>query len=158
MSSRVVTTVVIMVTFCSCVTAPKEGYTALPNTREFDAGYDRVWGAVVSIMSEKGAIKNVDKASGLITTEPFSIGSGFLTQNALQQYAYQPPNLLGTWGAAQGSLNVLVSRKGDKTVVRATARFAGFENNVSHAWMQWPTKGVLENQFLKDVAATLGSE
>ena len=107
-------------------------------------------------MSAKGTIKNIDKASGLITTEPFQVGSGLgITLNALQQYAYQPPNVLGTWGAGRGELSVLVTRAGEGTKVRVTARFSGFENNVSQAWMEWPSKGILENQLLDEIGAAL---
>ncbi len=156
MKTKSVITAVFAALLTSCATVPEAGYTTLPNSRDFNASYDRVWGAVVSLVSERSGVKNIDKASGLITTEPFAIGSGFLAQNALQQYAYQPPNLLGTWGAGRGELSILVMRKGEKTSVRVTGRFEGFENNVSHSWMAWPTKGVLENAILKRLGEMLG--
>lgn len=140
----------------SCVTVPEGGYTALPNNRNFHASYDRVWGAVVSLLSEKASIKNIDKASGLITTEEFSIGSGIFSEIELKKVAHPPPSLLATYSAARASVSVFVTRHGESTNVHVTARFAGFENNLSHSWLEWPTNGVLENRILDQIGERIG--
>lgn len=139
----------------SCVTVPDSGYSALSNNRDLKVSYDRVWTAIVSTVSERASIKNIDKASGLLTTEDFSLGSGFTTQLTLQKYAHQPPNFLGTWGASRGSLTFFVTRKGEITNVRVTARFHGFEENVTKTWMEWPTNGVLENEMLDRIGKAI---
>jgi hypothetical protein len=146
----------IAVCLTSCVSVPEGGYQSLPSNRDYHASFDRVWGAVVSIASEKGSIKNIDKASGLLTTEPFAVGGGFTTEIALKKYASQPASFLATWSEGQGSLTFFVSRHGDVTNVRITGRFAGFENNVTHSWHAWPTKGILENSVLDQISQMVG--
>jgi hypothetical protein len=54
-------------------------------------------------------------------------------------------------------LSFLATSKGSWTTVRITARFTGFENNITHSWMEWPTKGVLENFLLDRIANDLGA-
>jgi hypothetical protein len=51
----------------------------------------------------------------------------------------------------------LATSKGSSTTVRITARFTGFESNVTHSWMEWPTRGVLENFLLDRIANDLGA-
>jgi hypothetical protein len=147
----------IAVCLTGCATAPPGGYTALPNNRDYRASFDRVWGAIVSLASEKGGVKNIDKASGLLTTEEFNVGSGILTPNSLKQFAYEPPSFLGTWSEGRGSVTFFVTRHGELTNVRVTGRFAGFENNATHSWMEWPTKGTLENSILDRIGQMVGS-
>lgn len=150
--------VIVAVAVCltSCATVPQGGYTALSNDRDYHAGFDRVWAAVVSLAAEKGGVKNIDKASGLLTTEEFTIGSGILTPNAMKPFAYEPPSFLGTWSEGRGAVTFLVTRRGALTNVRVTARFAGFENNATHSWMAWPTKGTLESSILDQIGQRAG--
>ena len=150
------TIIALAICLTSCATAPPGGYTSLPNNRDYHASYDRVWGAVVSMASERGGVKNIDKASGLLSTEEFAIGGGFMTQNALKQYAYEPPSFLGVWSEGRGSITFFVTRHGDVTNVRVTGRFAGFERNAAHAWMEWPTTGVMENRILDRIEQEVG--
>jgi hypothetical protein len=71
-------------------------------------------------------------------------------------YAHRPPNILGTWDAGRAVLSIFVNSRGSSTTVRITAHFAGFEANVTHSWMEWPTKGVLENVLLDRIAKDIG--
>jgi hypothetical protein len=74
----------------------------------------------------------------------------------LKEYAHRPPNILGGWDAGRAVLSIFANSKGSSTTVRITARFAGFENNVTHSWMEWPTRGVLENVLLDRIATDIG--
>jgi hypothetical protein len=67
-----------------------------------------------------------------------------------------PPNLVGTWNGGRAPISVYAAAVGKGTMVRVTAKFAGFEDNVSHEWMEWPTKGVLENEILNRIETDLG--
>ena len=84
--------------------------------------------------------------------EPLNVGVGTMPVIALEKYAYQPTNFLGTWGAGRALLSIFVSFQGETTTVRITAHFAGFENNVSNSWIEWPTRGVMENLLLDRIA------
>ena len=142
--------------FTGCVTGPEGSYTSLPTSRTFHAGFDRVWGILVSEISSFAVIKTIDKTSGLITTGPLKVGAGLISEVVLKEYAHRPPNIVGTWDAGRAVLSVFVTSQGSSTTVRIMAHFLGFENNVTHAWMEWPTKGVLENALLYRIAKDLG--
>jgi hypothetical protein len=138
--------------FTACVTVQKGGYTSLPTSRTFHAGFDRVWGVLVSEISSFAVIKTIDKTRGLITTEPLMVGAGLMSEIVLKEYAHRPPNILGTWDAGRAILSIFANSQGPSTTVRITAYFVGFEGNVTHSWMQWPTRGVLENVLLDRIA------
>jgi hypothetical protein len=91
--------------------------------------------------------------SGLITTEPLKMGSGLMSEILLKLYAYRPSNILGTWDDGGTVLSFLATSKGSST----TARFTGFESNITHSWMEWPTRGVLENFLFDRIANDLGA-
>ena len=142
--------------FTGCVTVPEGSYTPLPTSRTFHAGFDRVWGVLVSEISSFAVIKTIDKTSGLITTGPLKVGAGLISEVVLKEYAHRPPNIVGTWDAGRAVLSIFANSQGSSTTVRITAHFSGFENNVTHSWMEWPTKGVLENALLDRIAKDLG--
>ena len=144
--------------FTSCVTVRERGDTSLPTWRTFHARFDRVWGVLVSEISSFAVIKTIDKTNGLITTEPLKMGSGLMSEILLKLYAHRPSKFLGTWDDGRTVLSFLATSKGSWTTVRITARFTGFENNITHSWLEWPTKGVLENFLLDRIANDLGDE
>jgi hypothetical protein len=149
--------VVMLFLFTSCVTVQERGDTSLPTWRTFHARFDRVWGVLVSEISSFAVIEAMDKKNGLITTEPLKLSSGLMSEILLKLYAHRPANILGTWEEGRAVLSFLATAKGSSTTVRITARFTGFENNVTHSWMEWPTKGVLENFLLDRIANDLGA-
>jgi hypothetical protein len=152
---KILVSAVTLFLFTGCVIVPKGGYKSLPTSRTFHAGFDRVWGILVSEISTFAAIKTIDKASGLITTES-NVGTGLMSEMVLKVYAHRPPNILGTWDAGRVLLSFFANSQGSSTTVRITAHFAGFESNVIHSWMEWPTRGVLENFLLDRIANDLG--
>jgi hypothetical protein len=148
---------VMLFLFTSCVTVRERGDTSLPTWRTFHARFDRVWGVLVSEISSFAVIKTIDKTNGLITTEPLKMGSGLMSEILLKLYAHRPSKFLGTWDDGRTVLSFLATSKGSSTTVRITARFTGFESNVTHSWMEWPTRGVLENFLLDHIANDLGA-
>jgi len=138
--------------FAGCVTVPEGAHTSLPTSRTFHAGFDRVWGVLVSEISSFAVIETIDKTSGLITTGPLKVGTGLMSEMVLKEYAHRPTNILGTWDAGRAVLTILAKSQGSSTTVRITAHFTGFENNVAHSWIEWPTKGALENVLLDRIA------
>jgi hypothetical protein len=54
---------VTLLLFTGCVIIPKGGYKSLPTSRTFHAGFDKVWGVLVSEISAFAVIKTIDKAS-----------------------------------------------------------------------------------------------
>jgi hypothetical protein len=148
---------VMLLLFTGCVTVRERGDTSLPAWRTFHARFDKVWGVLVSEISSFAVIETVDKTNGLITTGPLKMSSGLMSEILLKLYAHRPSNILGTWDDARGVLSFLVTAKGSSTTVHITARFTGFENNVTHSWMEWPTRGVLENFLLDRIANDLGA-
>jgi hypothetical protein len=88
----------------------------------------------------------------MITTGPLKVGTGLMSEMVLKEYAHRPTNLLGTWDAGRAVLSILAKSQDSSTTVRITAHFMGFENNVTHSWIEWPTKGVLENVLLDRIA------
>ena len=147
---------VVLFRFVGCVTGPEAGQTSLPTSRTFHAGFDRVWGALVSEISTIAEIKTTDKTNGSLTTGPIRVGTGLMSEIILKEYAHRPRNILGTWDAGRGVLSVSANSRGSSTTVRITAHFEGFENNVTHSWMEWPTKGVLENVLFDRIAKDIG--
>jgi hypothetical protein len=153
---KILFSAVMLFLFTGCITVPERGYTSLPTSRTFHAGFDKVWGVLVSEISSFAVIKTIDKTNGLITTGPVKAGSGLMSEMVLKEYAHRPPNVLGTWDAGRAVLSIFANSRGSSTTVRITAHFTGFENNVAHSWMEWPTKGVLENVLLDRIAKDLG--
>ena len=141
--NKIFVSAVTLFFFTGCVVVPKEGYKSLPTSRTFHAGFDRVWSVLVSEISTFAAIKAIDKASGLITTES-NASTGLMSEMVLKVYAHRPPNILGTWDAGRVLLTFFVNSQGSSTTVRITAHFAGFETNVVHSWMEWPTSSYLQ--------------
>lgn len=141
--------------FTGCVLVPKGGNKSLPTSRTFHADFDRVWSVLVSEISTYAAIKTIDKASGMITTESY-VGTGLMSEMVLKVYAHRPPNILGRWDAGRVLLSFFANSQGSSTTVRITAHFAGFETNAIHSWMEWPSRGVLENFLLDRIAQDLG--
>ena len=148
---------VMLFLFTSCVTVRERGDTSLATWRTFHRRFDRVWGVLVSEISSFAVIKTIDKTNGLITTEPLKMGSGLMSEILLKLYAHRPSKFLGTWDDGRTVLSFLATSKGAWTTVRITARFTGFENNLTHSWMEWPTRGVLENFLLDRIANDLGA-
>ena len=142
--------------FTSCVTVRERGDTSLPTWRTFHARFDRVWGVLVSEISSFAVIETIDKTNGLITTGPLKLSSGLMSEILLKLYAHRPSNILGTWDEGRAVLSFLATAKGSSTTVRITARFTGFENNVTHSWIEWSSKGVLENFLLDRIAKDIG--
>jgi hypothetical protein len=145
---KILLSAVMLFFYTGCVTVPESGYTSLPTSRTFHAGFERVWGVLVSDISAFAVIKTIDKTSGSITTEPLNVGRGLMSEIVLKKYAHRPPNILGTWDAGRALLSIFAYSHGSSTTVRITAHFTGFEANVTHSWMEWPTRGVLENMLL----------
>ena len=143
---------VVLFLFAGCVTVPEGAHTFLPTSRTFHAGFDRVWGVLVSEILSFAVIETIDKTSGLITTGPLKVGTGLMSEMVLKEYAHRPTNILGTWDAGRAVLSILAKSQGSSTAVQITAHFTGFENNVTHSWIEWPTKGVLENVLLDRIA------
>src|ERR1700722_14027920 len=90
------------VVLVGCVTP--QPVTPVQTTRTFPASYDKVWGTIVSELSADYPIQNVEKASGLITTQQLSLASGWGAETTLERYAYSPGIILGTYNNAQCSL------------------------------------------------------
>ena len=141
----------------NCVTVPERSDTSLPTWRTFHARFDKVWGVLVSEISSFAVIETIDKTNGLITTGPLKLSSGLMSETLLKLYAHRPSNIVGRWDDGRTILSFLATSKGSSTTVRITARFTGFENNVTHSWMEWPTRGVLENFLLDQIANDLGA-
>jgi len=153
---KIVFSAIMLFLFAGCVPSPNGGSTVLPTSRTFHAGFDRVWGALVSEISTIAEIKTTDKTNGSLTTGPIRVGTGLMSEIILKEYAHRPRNILGTWDAGRGVLSVSANSRGSSTTVRITAHFEGFENNVTHSWMEWPTKGVLENVLFDRIAKDIG--
>ena len=154
---KILLSAVTLFLFTGCTTVPERGYKPLPTSRTFHAGFDRVWGVLVSEISAFAVIKTIDKMSGLITTGPLNVSNGLMSEMVLKMYAHRPSNILGTWDDGRTVLSFLATSKGSSTTVRITARFTGFESNITHSWMEWPTRGVLENFLLDRIANDLGA-
>jgi hypothetical protein len=147
---------VILFAFAGCVTVQKSAHSSLPTSRTFHAKFDRVWGILVSEVSSFAVIKTMDKARGLIITGPLKMGAGLTSEMVLKEYAHRPANIVGTWDAGRAVLSFFANSKDSSTTVRITAHITGFETNVTHSWMEWPSKGVLENVLLDRIAKDLG--
>jgi hypothetical protein len=143
--------------FTGCVTVPAGRYSSLPTSRTFHTGFDRVWGVLVSEISAFAEIETIDKADGLIKTGPLKVSSGLMSEIVLKEYAHRPQNILGSWDAGRAVLSIFAKSQNSSTMVQITAHFMGFESNVARSWVEWPTKGVLENFLLDRIAKDLGA-
>ena len=141
-----------------CATGPQDRATPLATSRSYAAPFDKVWGALVAEVSADCPVQNVDKASGLITSQQMSFGGSYGGWRTLEIYAYQPKAFLATWtGGTRGSLTFYVSSADPtNTTIRVTARFEAFEDNVSKSWHTWESNGVLENKYLGKVSRAIG--
>jgi hypothetical protein len=154
---KILFSAVVLFLFAGCTTVPKVGYTSLPTSRTFHAEFERVWSVLVSEISSFAVIKTIDKTNGLITTGPLKVGTGLMSEIVLKEYAHRPRNILGTWDRGRAILSISAKPRGSSTTVQITAHFTGFENNVTHSWIDWPTKGVLENVLLDRIAKDIGA-
>jgi hypothetical protein len=146
----------MLLLLAGCTTVPEN--SSLPTSRRFHAKIDRVWTALVSEISAFAVIEQIDKSTATIVTGPLRTGSGLMSEVLLKEYAHRPSNIVGTWDSGRVVLSILARSEGSSTVVRITARFTGYENNVIHAWVNWPTKGVLENFLFDKIAKDLEAQ
>jgi len=129
---------VVLFLFAGCVTVPEGAHTFLPTSRTFHAGFDRVWGVLVSEILSFAVIETIDKTSGLITTGPLKVGTGLMSEMVLKEYAHRPTNILGTWDAGRAVLSILAKSQGSSTTVQITAHFrARHEISVSNISCIW---------------------
>jgi hypothetical protein len=121
--------------FNGCVTVPEGSHASLSTSRAFDAGFDRVWGVLVSEISSFAVIEAIDKTSGLITTGPLKVGSGLMSEMVLKEYAHRPTYILGTWDAGRVVLSILAKSQGSSSPDRF--RLASIETDFVpvHFWI-----------------------
>src|SRR6516225_11460829 len=103
--------------FNGCVTVREGSHASLSTSRAFHAGFDRVWGVLVSEISSFAVIETIDKTSGLITTGPLKVGTGLMSEMVLKEYALRPTYILGTWDAGRVILSILAKSQGSSTTV-----------------------------------------
>jgi hypothetical protein len=147
----------LTIALASCVGPAPDGYPALPDNRDFAAPYDRVWAAVFALASHNGPLQSAHKAQGEIVTQPFRLAQGDLTENVLRRYAYAPPTALATWSEARGVVTFDLTPHNEVTNVRVRAKISGFENNIAQSWIDWPTRGTLEQLALTRIAQALAA-
>ncbi|HEY1771287.1 MAG TPA: hypothetical protein VGG02_13630 [Chthoniobacterales bacterium] len=140
-----------------CVGPAPDGYPALPDNRDYTASYDRVWAAVFAVASRNGPLQSAHKAQGEIVTQPFKLAHGELTENVLKRYAYPPPTALATWSDGRAVVTFDLMPHDGVTNVRARAKISGFENNIAQSWIDWPTRGTLEQLALTRIAQALAA-
>jgi hypothetical protein len=140
-----------------CVGPAPDGYTALPDNQDFAAPHDRVWAAVLALASHNGPLQSAHNAQGEIVTQPFRLAHGDLAENVLQRYAYAPPTALATWSEARAVVTFDLTPHNGVTNVRVTAKISGFENNIARSWIDWPTRGTLEQLALTRIAQALAA-
>jgi hypothetical protein len=153
---RTVVLLIAALALGGCVTETHLPAAAEQTSRTYNTSFDKVWGVIVGNISVDCPIQNIDKASGLLVTQPMSLATGIMSGTELQKVAWEPPGAFSTWDGARCVLTFFVtSPDATNTTVRITARFAGFENNVTGSWHDWPSKGVLEDQYLNKISSSL---
>lgn len=137
--TRPLVAIALASTLAGCATAPAS-YT-VNNSRTYDQSYDVVWEKIVSFFASRNIpIKNIAKDSGVIYAESTSFNDTFAD--------------CGTGGlmapfARRASLNVFVSRSGEKRTVSVNTEFQEsrrFDSSV--ATVTCNSKGVIEQAVL----------
>ncbi|MGO9246876.1 MAG: hypothetical protein ACLPT4_12790 [Verrucomicrobiia bacterium] len=143
-------TLTILLAAMGCATAPVA--PPLDTTRVYNAPYEKVWASVVSEVSAEYPIKNIDKTSGLIASDPVSLSGA----RALTNAGYAPQVLLAIWGDSRARVTAFVSKLDDeRTKVRLTLHLEGFEFNATKSWYVWQSNGTLENALLDRIQSNL---
>ena len=103
----------------ACASIPPQTYPA-PEPTMIAASFDRTWSAVIDHFAEKSVpIKTIEKASGLIVTEPMAVSQGYGRTIADCGQAMEGV----PWDVARASYNVRVVGDSARTTIRVTAMF-----------------------------------
>lgn len=128
----------------ACASIPARTYPA-PEPVTVAASFDRTWSAVVDHFAEKSVpIKTIEKASGLIVTEPMVVSQGYGRTIADCGQAFEGV----PWDVSRASYNVRVVGDSAQTTIRVTAMFVP---ESEHATCN--SRGVYERELMSFVKA-----
>lgn len=126
---KILIAMILGVLFTSCVTYTPPIKKDIVKTKDFTQSYDEVWAKITNWFTTKGLpIKNVDKNSGLITSEykldnmPSYTKYGSPTATSL----YMDCGVGGYLSAEGGTINVLVIKKDNFVNVTINAFFSSY--------------------------------
>ena len=128
----------------ACASVPAKTY-ASPEPVTIAAPFDRTWSAVIDHFAEQSVpIKTIEKASGLIVTEPMAVSPAYgrTIADCGQAFAGTP------WDVSRASYNVRVTGDSIRTTIRVTAMFVP-----ESQYATCNSRGVYERELMQFVKA-----
>ena len=146
----VVASIALVLTVAACIPTPIPPPAPRTGT-SVSSSFDRAWNGVIDVFTARNIpIRNIEKASGLVVTEPLLVNDRSATQWADCGNSMGIP-LLPT----NATYNVLVRGDSARANVRVTVRWmrAGAARGFSTAQVveECSTRGVWENSFESEV-------
>jgi len=132
-----------MLTSCATVgTKP-----VITDTFTINAPFDKVRAATVKFISEKNIpIKVIEKASGLLNTEFFTLasGSGISVANELNKFAVVQSNFMRVFTNLRGKLSFYVSSTDANTTQIKITSYMEVYDSMSYTWEECYSNGTVE--------------
>lgn len=144
----------LLIGISGCSTVPSQPLTkeSYETSAVIDRNKDKVWADVVSYFAENDyPLKIVQKDSGLLVTEQFSLPVGF-GNRFMDKYAVKPNGFLYVWDGLKASVTVTMTQVSDnQTKVKVKSSYQAYETNVLGKWMPAESNGALEAEILNTI-------
>ena len=147
----------LMLMACSGCATQQIASQPIPDSRAYSASFDKTWGALISVLAERGLdIETSDKSSGLLTTRPYALASasksgGPNVPTEVWRVAYKPFSMFGMWNSVEYKLNVLVTQEEAGSKVKITTRIDVEDGSgLTH---QLKSRGVIEDEIFTAMGA-----
>lgn len=146
MNTRILTGLVMILTFAGCATVPPPPAAKVKVSGSYDRPAAEVWAAVVGEVGMSYPIAVLEKDSGLITTDFVTVESGVMTQRRFPMYIQKPQGpIFAVWDSLRLKLSVMVTPVSDtQTQVAIKAHYEAFEKNVMKQWVICQSNGAVE--------------
>ena len=142
---------------CGCAVSQPQVHPPVKNSEILQYAYDQVWPAALQTVSSMGLpIITAEKESGLISTQSVQLKGSFNIPARIKRVAYLSAGILEAWNDARYSLNITIKKIDEQSSeITVTPYIEGFENNISRAWVSYPSNGVIEQEVTEAIKSRL---
>ena len=129
--------------------------TPIKNSELFNQSFDKVWGATIATLSEKGfPILTSDKSSGLLSTQPIALQGTFNVPGRIKRVAIFP-YIVVPFNDARYSLNIVVLKQTDETTKIVVTPIIEGKNADKGSWVTFQSNGTIEDEIIKAIQDNL---
>jgi len=118
----------------------------------------QIWIASVQSVSKHVTIKSMDRETGLVVSDLTSIPGDFNSKE-LNDYVVAPKGIAGflsTWNGLKVQMTANINEiDSAHSTIDLEARYIGYEDNMSHRWVDLRSNGNLERSIISEIRTKL---